>query len=190
MAIDKGVFQWTGFQGAPGYSIFYALPSAGVAADIKTFFTAISSWLPTTVTISCPTEGDTLEEATGILTGSWSGGPGGTVIGGATGTHAGPAGAAVTWDTSGIATGAGGKARRVRGRTFLVPLATTAYESDGTLVLAARNAIQGAADALVSDAAGNLVVWHRPIGGAGGSAHPVTGARVADKVAVLRSRRD
>ena len=184
MAIDKGVWTWSGFPGAPGYSIFYATPGTGISGDIKTFFTSCRTEMPSSVTITSPTGGDSFDPVTGTLTGTWSGGVGGTTVGMSAAAYAGPAGACVTWLTSGIANG-----RRVRGRTFLVPLSSSAYQTDGSLAPGSLTALQAAADTLVSSSAGNLLVWHRPVGGGGGSAHPVVGAKVSDRVAVLRSRR-
>lgn len=184
MAIDKGIWTWSGFPGAPGYSILYATPGAGISGDVQAFFTAVRTELPSSVSITGPTGGDSIDPVTGTLTGTWSGGTGGTINGMSAAVYAGPAGAVVTWLTDGIANG-----RRVRGRTFLVPLSSSAYQTDGSLLAGSLTAIQSAANALVSSAAGNLLVWHRPVGGVGGSAHAVTGAKVSDRVAVLRSRR-
>lgn len=185
MAIDKGVFTWTGFSGAPGYSVFYATPDMGISGDIKTFFTAIDDYIPSGVNIQCPTSGDRLDEATGQLLETWSGGVGGTVQGQVAGNYASPAGICVNWLTNGVVNG-----RRVRGRTFIVPTAANIFAADGTLADNHLAVFQAAADALVASAAGDLLVWHRPVGGAGGSAHAIVAARVSDKVSVLRSRRD
>lgn len=184
MAIDKGVWEWSGFKGAPGYSIFYATPDAGVSGLIKSFFDTVADMLPGAVTIQNPSDGDRIDETTGLLTGVWTGGIGGTTVATGSGSYAGPAGAAITWGTNGIVAG-----KRVRGRTFLVPLHSTAYMTDGTLLDAVRTNIQTAADTLVTAAAGDLLVWSRPRVGLAGSAHPVVSARVTDQVAVLRSRR-
>lgn len=183
--IDKLVVTWSGFQGGPGYSIFYATPLNDVQADIVTFFNGIKGLLPNDVTISVPGNGDTLNDATGALAGSWSGGTPATIIGENPGSYAGPAGMCVTWNTNAIV----GR-RRLRGRTFIVPAAGGCFDVDGTLTPANRSTLETAATGLVGGAGGNLLVWHRPVLGSGGVAHPVVSAVVADKVAVLRSRRD
>jgi hypothetical protein len=46
-----------------------------------------------------------------------------------------------------------------------------------------------AAAAFVTAMVPILVIWRRPVGGAGGSVAPVTAARIADRVAILKSRR-
>ena len=184
MTIDKGVWRWQGFPGAPGYSIFYATPGAGVSGSISLFFDQIKSTLPSGVSVTDPTDGDQLNEATGLLTGTWTGGPGATRFGTGAPHFHGAGGAAVTWHTDGIANG-----RKVRGRTFLVPLTGDAYEADGTIRPTILTPLQTAVDTLVTNAGGDLLVWHRPVGGFGGSAHPVISGRVTDRAAVLRSRR-
>jgi hypothetical protein len=182
--IDRLVVTWSGFAGAPGYSVFYATPLNDVQVDISTFFDAITGLLPNDVTITIPNSGDTLNDATGALVGSWTATSGVQHVGENPGLFAGPAGACVSWQTGGIVRG-----RRVKGRTFIVPLAGGCYDTDGTLEAANRSTLETAADALVASAGGNLLVWSRPVAGNGGSSHPVTGASVADRVAVLRSRR-
>lgn len=148
-------------------------------------FQAIASTLPSGVTIEVPSSGDIIDEATGQLTNVWDGpSPGGTVTGSASNAAAAGVGAVVTWDTGGIVNG-----KRVRGRTFLVPLATAAYEADGTISASYLNEFPDFANALIG---AQLCVWHRPTtpGGSDGSNHEVTSFRLPDKVAILTSRRD
>lgn len=152
---------------------------------LHTFFNAITTWLPTSVHISFPSVGDSYNDTTGALTGSWTASSNADVVGGSLDSYAAPAGAVVNWNTAGIVNG-----RRVRGRTFIVPVARNGYDTDGTLSAAFVSALDLAASDLVTNSAGGLLVWHRPVGGVGGSAHSVTGHRVRDKIAVLRSRRD
>lgn len=185
MAIDKGVWTWSGFTGAPGYSVFYATPAMGLSGVVKTFFESIKQYLPSNVQILSPSSGDTINELSGTLIGGWSGGVGGTTTGTGVGDYAAPVGASVQWLTEGVVNG-----RRVRGRTFIVPIISSSFDPTGSLDTAVQASIQSAADALVTAAAGDLFVWHRPVNGGGGSIHPITGARVADRAAVLRSRRD
>jgi hypothetical protein len=78
----------------------------------------------------------------------------------------------------------------VRGRTFLVPLHPVVFQNDGTITSATLDALRLAASTLWSS--GGLHVWHRPTTptGTDGQAFPVNASNVADKSAVLRSRRD
>lgn len=185
---------WQGWPGSPGVSQFY-LDSVAQQTSIdaiRTFFAAVAGLLPTGLTITVPSSGDIIEEQNGQLAGNWSVGTAPLVVtGSGTGVYAGNAGAVVHWLTNTVAT-----KRRLRGRTFLVPLVSTAYDTAGSLGLTPFNTIQNAASALVGSMAGNMVVWHRPIiqKGTGvviraGSSGDVTSSRVPDLAVSLRSRR-
>lgn len=93
----------------------------------------------------------------------------------------------VNWLTS---TFVGG--RRVRGRTFLSPLAGGVADANGLPLSAVQTAANnGAAQWILKGAtAVDTVVWHRPKGIAPGSTAVVTGTALDPKFAVLRSRRD
>jgi len=89
----------------------------------------------------------------------------------------------VRWNTDSIVGG-----RRLKGRTFLLPIESVNYDSAGTLVTACLNNFQTAANTL--EAVGKLLIWHRPQqGGSDGVVGPVTSATVPDRVAWLRTRR-
>jgi hypothetical protein len=118
----------------------------------------------------------------------------------ATGAYAGNAGAVVHWLTSLIV-----GTRRVRGRTFLVPMIGSAFESNGSLTSTALNTINNAAAALITAVGTGMVVWSRPVvahtkydpktgqgtgvAGRSGTYGAVTGSRVPDLAISLRSRR-
>ena len=176
---------WTGFPGAPGVSTFYATTAATPMANIRTFFNNIHPFLPSDVTLSFPGAGDVLDDVTGILTGSWSAAPPADVTGSGTGTYAAPVGAVVNWGTATIHRG-----RRMRGRTFLVPLNGPSFQNDGSLDSTVRAGLISGAQALIAAGPGNLLAWSRPISGGGGLSAAVTTANVPDLAAVLRSRRD
>jgi hypothetical protein len=178
---------WTGFPGAPGHSVFYS-PATGTipVGPLADFFTAWGAFRPYLSNVAVPNSGDAIESTTGALDGSWASGDSANLAGATLSQiYAGPAGACVRWLTDGVVNG-----RRVRGRTFLVPLTAPSFQTDGTLLDSVRITIRDAAYNLVTAAAGGLHVWHRPVNGAGGSSHEITGVEVTDKVAVLRSRRD
>lgn len=195
MAIHRIRCVWTGFPGAPGISTFYSIDAPLDLTRLHGFFQNITGLLPSVVTISIPNSGDIIDEVTGNLLGGWSGGSAATSTGTATNVYAGPAGAAVTWQTGAVV-----DAHRVRGRTYLVPLDAGAFDSNGTLTSTAVATLQGAAGSLLTGTF--FVVWHRPRAARAAtgtlpalSAHPgsdvnITAATVADKVAILRSRRD
>ncbi len=186
--------RWTGFSGAPGYSIFHfnafddgsTVEAQNAANAVRSFFFSINSLLPQAVTVTVDTSVDVLEESTGQLTNIVGVTPPPTVVGMNTGSFSAPTGAVVHWTTGGVRNG-----RRVRGKTFLVPMAVVIYQNDGTLNTSNVTTITAAAQALIDSADTALVVYGRPTqGAADGVAHVVTGQRVPDMAAVLRSRRD
>lgn len=193
MAITRITAQWAGFRGAPGYSNFFfdgaltdeaAVEAAAVA--VREFFQGIREELPSGSTVSIQATADILDEASGQITSVVDFAAPAVVLGAGGGPYSAASGAVVNWNTQDYVNG-----RRVRGRTFLVPLAGSAYDDQGDLDGLTLNPLRAAANALVTatlDAP--LCVWHRPVGGAGGSAHVVSSATVPDLGAVLRSRRD
>lgn len=185
MTIQRERVHWTGFTGAPGVNTLFYATGADPAPDLFTFFNAIKALLPTSVTVNYDFEGDTLDETTGSLNGSWSGTTGAGVSGTTSALYAGPVGAVAILRTGTIV----GK-RRLLGRMFLVPLVTDAYQSDGTIATSALGTLQTAAAAWHGSTSGaDLRVWHRPTPGHAGSAAAVTSIVVSDLAAVLRSRR-
>jgi hypothetical protein len=157
--------------------------------NIKDFFTVLTTRLPTGITISFPTEMDQFDETSGELENTHSvTGLTNVAGGGGTSPYSSATGACVTWGTDSIVNG-----RRLRGRTFLVPLLpATAFQDDGTLVETTRVAIQSAGTALKDAADGYpFAIWARPDPGVtNGVAGAVTTSSVNDKTAILRSRRD
>ena len=198
---------WDGRPGLPGYTAFHwgsgggTLQEAadGAHARAAAFFAQVVNTLPSGVTIRTLGEVELINVEDGTLDSVWTATAGtSTAVGSAAGASPAPAGACISWSTGGIAYN-----RRVRGRTFLVPLAAEKYEADGTLSTLGISQISSAC-AVILDAGtgGPLSVWARPADAVlnpdgtvkraarTGSLHSVTGYRVADKVAVLRSRRD
>lgn len=178
---------WQNWPGAPGYSNFYATEGSGVSIvvdAVRAFFDGVKSLIPSQMTVTVQPSGDTINDANGVINGSWTVDPAPLVVtGSAGGTYAGNAGAVVTWRTAGVV-----GTRRVRGRTFLVPLSSTVYDTNG-LTAAAIATLQAAASGLVTAASGSLAVWSRPTPLRSGSSHLVTAATVPDLSASLRSRR-
>lgn len=195
MHLFRVVLQWTGPQ-VKGQAVTVlhfdgsnqsAPPSAGAIGGP---FGAFMGNFPSGLTLTIPGAGDTIEDTTGELVGSWSTGNSVQTTGGGVATAAAGVGACVTWTTGGIVTGASGRAHRLRGRTFLVPLSTAAYQNDGTLSDTAYAALQAFGPALMG--VGPLAIWHRPTtkGGTDGNSYAVLSAKARDKVAYLSSRRD
>jgi hypothetical protein len=176
---------WNGLGGLPGLSVFYApAVPASAPADLVTFFTAIRGFFPTGLTWQVPAAGDVIDDATGTLTGGWTGVGGGVVNANApTGVYAAGTGLRIDWGTGAIVSG-----RRLKGRTFLCPLIGAEYQSDGTISSSAQGNITIAAQGLVASSAG-LRIWHRPKTPGSGTSALINAVNVPDKVASLRSRR-
>lgn len=179
------VVDWTGLKGLPGNSVFYWKDVDGGPAAIRTFFNSLAGRFPVGLTIQVRGDGPKIEDSTGALVGSWVEATPAAVTGTGAGDYAAPVGTHVNWVTGLIVQG-----RRVRGRTFLVPMSAAVFESDGTVEAVVLTSIRDAAAALIVAAINNFVVWHRPQPGNAGSSDDVESATVPDKAAVLRSRRD
>lgn len=195
--------RWSGFNGAPGYSVMHfrdfgtgdggggeaTQEMAQAAADkVAGFFNRILDVIPATVQLDIESEVDLLESTTGELVDSYTAIGALTSQGAAGGSYSAASGAVVNWRTSGVRNG-----RRVRGKTFLVPLAASAYDNEGQLTASARNTIQTAALFLVTDnGPADLGVFARPTGpdATDGAWYVATSMSVPASVAILRSRRD
>lgn len=192
--------RWDGFLGAPGFTnLFFrdfdtdtnpdAAQVSSAINKVAGFFGSIAPLLPAAARLQVQRNVDVLESTTGTLVNSIGfTGTLNAIAGTATGAIAGPAGAVVNWATGNVRNG-----RRIRGRTFLVPLAVTSYETDGTLTATAINTIQDAATTLVGRTGNpDFGVWARPTQPLmnDGIWVAASGATVPDTVAVLRSRRD
>lgn len=184
MSMNRVRCLWQGWPGAPGYTNFYVGTSIVNQTEIRTFFNALITLLPSGLTITVPNTGDVVNEATGVVTGAWSGTANTVVTATGAGNYAGPAGACVNWHTSLLVNG-----RRPIGRTFLVPIISSAMQTDGSLATTTVSTILTAANLLITNLAGELKVWSRPTPTAAGQNVTVTSANVPDLAVVLRSRR-
>lgn len=177
--------EWAGGITGPGLSTFYVQGTLSDVSGITDFFDDIKALFPSDLDWTIPGTGDQIDSANGELAGSWSASGGGAVAATGSGAYAAPAGALVTWRTSSIIGG-----RRLQGRTFLVPLVVSAYESNGTLSTTTQGTLTTAATTMLA-AVSDLTIWHRPDeNGNGGGLGLVTQSLVKDRVVTLRSRRD
>lgn len=184
MALNRVKVNWTGWPGAPGVSTFYVSTTITDLTPLKTFFSAVSAYIPTAVVLDFPNVGDVVEEATGLITGAWAGPAVTSQSCTGSGNYAGNAGAVINWRTTLLVAG-----RRVKGRTFLVPLVTTAYDSGGSLSAGFISSVNAAAAALITGWAGGLKVWSRPRPTIAGAQATVLTGTVPDLAVSLRTRR-
>lgn len=181
----RAIWTGTGVTGT-GVSTFYSMGAAlDARAAVSAFFTAVAGILPPTVTVSVPGEGEILDDVTGDVTGAWAANPGTSHAGTGAGAFARGVGMRVVWGTNGITNG-----RRVRGSTFLVPIGSSNYENDGSIVAGALTAVSTAASAMRTSLGGDFVIWRRPKPGVAGGTSSVLSSTVPDKVAWLTTRKN
>jgi len=169
-----------------GLSTFYFdTPSPGFQADVKDFFAALSSYVPSGVTWSIPNTGEEINTATGDIGATWTDGVSAVVTGSnPTTTYAAGVGCRIAWDTLGRTNN-----RHVRGSTFIVPLTSAGYQADGTINEAVRTPFLAAASALLAAQVGSFGIWTRPTDEHAGAFNSVVGYNVPDKVSWLRTRK-
>lgn len=195
--------RWSGWSGAPGYSNFYfgtdpgffdggllgdAAAAAALSAQQRVYsaFLTMRAQIPSGLTVTSIQGVDVLDSDSGEIQGVIDTGDDLNVTGTGAGGFSAASGAVVNWRTNDYRFG-----RRIRGRTFLVPITGSAYEDDGSLTSSALGDFREFAEDMVNGGGAPVLgVWSRPRAGAGGVFASVTGANVPDMAAVLRSRRD
>ena len=182
--------EWSGTSGGPGVTVLNARLGAGGLLEEQQFADFTRAWylrmvafFPTEITFTFPAEVTELNTTTGVLESVVSVNAPDPVTGTSAGVYAAPAGARVDWHTGAIVDG-----KRLRGRTYLVPITTGAYDGGGTLLATAINDLTADAVQYLSDmdGIGALGVWSRTHG----VIADVSSVNIPDEVAVLRSRRD
>lgn len=197
--IAKVTINWTGFSGAPGYTNLYFRDFESTGLDqpvidgavgkVDSWISSVAGRVPTSVRLRVARQVEIIEAADGQLLRFMQATTDTTErVGTGTGAYSAASGLVVNWYTGGVVRG-----RRVRGRTFIVPLAGNALDTDGSIAAAALTAMTTATTTLISTTgAGDLGVWSRPSapGATDGTWHLATSFTIPDKAAVLRSRRD
>lgn len=179
------VVEWSTPAGGGFVSVlnFGGVTTAAVAhQDVQDFLLATNSQRSDQVAWTVRQESRVIDPATGQIT-DFVNGPG--LLNGVGETSGQPVSDATQvlqrWRTADVKNG-----RRVQGRTFLPGLPSVSL-TGGNLNPGALAVFQDAAEDLVLT--GNLVVWSRPVDGAGGSEHEVISTSTWDELAVLRQRR-
>src|SRR5258705_12523100 len=143
---------WQNWPGAPGVTVLYADPGnlQPIVDGMRVFWENIKVYLPTGLTITVASSGDLVNDVDGKIQGAWSvpTAPATTVCSGA-GSYAGNAGAVIHWLTIGLQRG-----RRIRGRTFVVPLVNVAFDTGGSLAPGFITALQLGGTNLLTAASG------------------------------------
>lgn len=161
-----------------------------VAAAVRLFLNPLASNIPSTVTWTCDPVCKVYDHITGLVLPPV---PITTVpapvVGSSSAAHGAGLGLRVNWKTDTVS----GR-RLIKGATFVVPLASGAYQSDGSIfgtVITTANNAAAAYLAAVTTANCNPVIWHRPPKGAtsGGLTGVTFAGQGSTTPAGLRSRR-
>lgn len=190
---------WTGFIGGPGYTnLYFDDPGESfhtqetVDACVLKVDTWLDAWpgsIPTSVTFLVDPTVEAVHASSGEMFGFWTATPDTARAGGDAGAYSAAAGAVCNWYTNGIR-----NARRIRGRTFMVPLGNSALENTGTLNNTRLTTLRAATATLITPAIADvgIGVWSRPSGPGleDGEWHRTTAYTIPDMTAVLTSRRD
>lgn len=192
MAFTQIRWQMSGLKSGLGYTTFRfdgeldSATASTAAANCRTLLAALNSYLPSAAKYDCDTAATTHNiDGTLIQDVALTTVPSTVSFIGA-GNWAGGAGASVAWQTGAVFLG-----KRVVGRTYFAPLVSTAFDTDGTLNSSLLAALRAAATAF-STSTPRPIVWSRRPASAptAWSISPMSGATVADKAALIRSRRD
>lgn len=178
----------------PGVSVLHARTSGGsttvqcaqaLSDRARAFFDAVKALVPAGVTWSFPSECTELDTTTGQLIGVHPVTPPADVVStGAVSTLLRPIGARVDWLTTAIVNG-----RRLRGRTYLVPLTVGSFDGSGSIATTPLGTMETAATAYKNTGlftASQPAVWSRTHG----ILADISGSNVPDFQTVMRSRRD
>lgn len=200
---------WSGFTGSPGYTLF-RFNELDTGAKLNAAGAAMRNFLSTIATNMASGAGAWSIQVQGLVqhhdigTGDLQGeSTMGTVPNVITGSgtagaaYAGGSGAVVHWTTGSTHNG-----RKIRGRTFLVPLLLSAFSADGTITTGLITSLTTAGGALIADSTTDFGVYSRfwdkqpgdppvdvPPKQVGGSFTPASGIFVPDRAAQLRTRR-
>lgn len=188
MSLREHKVLWTGVTGLPGVNTWYFDDGGSITSDtsaLHTFYNDLAGYLPPGVVIQVPDSGNIVNASSGVLTGVWTTGTTtSAVTGSGSNAFAAGVGACVTWKTATVANG-----RLIHGRTFIVPLMTGCYASDGTLTSTFMGDIASRITTFLSSAGANFRAWHRPVAGAGGVAASVLSGSCPDQATRLVTRR-
>lgn len=194
--------EWSGTSGGPGVTqmavygdvggAWGASSSQAAVNAVRQFWDSLKALLPDELKLQVSPVIDDYDTVSGDLVGSYVAATAPVqVVGTSAQSYVGGAGAKITWNTGQIRNG-----KRVKGSTFIVPIASTVFGPTGTVSAGSILTINTAAAAMLSQlAAGGstMAVWSRPgppsKPRAGFSTQVISGTCNV-KSAILRGRRD
>lgn len=183
---------WSVPGGGGGASLFYFDSVAGstqtdqnnAVAAVRTLFDSLHTRAPSGVSWGFPGELAECNDSTGTVIAYTSvSAPAGVTATGS-GSYAAGVGMRIDWLTNGIHNG-----RRVKGRTFFVPLTASNYDTAGTLDGAALTSMQTAVNTYLSTTQAlpcKPLIFSRRAPGV----FAIQSGVIVDKDAILRTRRD
>lgn len=193
MVVGRLETRWSVTGGGAGMTVMHGIideadydggDATSSLTAIRTFFQSLAARVPNDVSWSWPGPVD-LFSNDGVLVGSTT--PS-TAVPPLTATYAGtyaaPAGARIDWETGIILAG-----KRLRGRSYIVPLAGDQYDADGSLAsdfISVGNTAATALRVALATAGSPLGVWSRK----NSAIFAASGQTIQDKAAIMRSRRD
>jgi hypothetical protein len=197
-SLAKVTVNWAGWPGAPGYTNLYfrnSTPGVISQAVVDNAITKVEAWkndfdqdLPSGLTVTTDPSVEEIDDTNGSLIGFWTGSPGAGTSGAAAGNYSNAAGFCIAWSTNTVR-----NSRRMRGRTFVVPIGSSGLDNTGSLATTRLTAWKAAAAALRANTGdARLVIWGRPTapGATDGVSAEVTSSNIVDKTAILTSRRE
>jgi len=162
----------------------YFVDVATAVASVHAFWLDCAPLIAGGAQLQVENFGDILDSTTGALTDTWTADPVAVVSAGGGGPYSAPSGLVIDWLTQTVA-----HKKRLRGKTFVVPITRDAYDSDGSLTSDVVTQMESYGGDLIATQSNSFVIWHRGTG-TDGSTGLVTSCHVPDMAAILRSRRD
>lgn len=192
MTYGRILTRWVGGPSSPGLTVMNVRYTSGAIGTsvtaVRTFWNSLAGFLPDEYVLTVDPFVELHEESDGSLTGSISAAsPPAAVSGTMTAGWAAGVGIRVNWTTGAIVNG-----HRVAGRTFIVPVKTSAYANDGTIEGGDLATVQTAVNTLLAaltTATTPLVVYTKATTAGAGAITDVVSGAPADQVAVLAGRR-
>jgi len=185
MTVDRVRIAITGGPGGNGVTTLYFKEGPVAQPAVVDFAEGLANDLPNDCQLLVSNFGDTINQETGEIVGTWTGGTTTAFVGLQSGAWTAGVGFRVQWRTAGIVAG-----RRVVGKSFLVPKASSCFDTSGAPTTTSLGGTGTIAQALIDDTPGNMVVWSRPSGSRLGSIHNVVEPFVPPQGAFLRTRRE
>lgn len=185
--VQRVRIQWSGTTvvGSGVTTLHTTEDAASLISEFRLVLASMSSAIPNGTTITFPTSGETIDSASGDATGAWTAPAVGAVGGADAGKWSSGVGLRIAWGTNVYASG-----RRVKGSTFVVPMAAAAFSSSGTPDATMLSAWNGLISTFVGNVSPGFCIYSRP-----SAAHPtggvaaVTTGVIPPKVSWLYSRR-